>query len=174
MQQSSHMAGSYFFEKVHDLTAASRGEPGNRFFFVVAGTEEGWVRVWMEKEQLRALAEGFDELIEKLGGGVEGGPPRVPADEPSTPMLGEFLALRLAVGYDEDRDALVLLAHADGDDDDAPTLACRVTKQQAATLARQAIAVCDAGRPMCTMCDQPIEPDGHLCPKSNGHRRSGL
>ena len=51
------MAGSYFFEKVHDLTAASRGEPGNRFFFVVAGTEEGWVRVWMEKEQLRALAD---------------------------------------------------------------------------------------------------------------------
>lgn len=169
------MAGSYFFEDVRHLAAASIGEPGKRFFFLIVGEEQGWVRVWMEKEQLRALAEGFEELLERLGD-EDGAHDEPPHDgEPGAPMLGEFLVAKLAVGYDEDRDALVLLAHAaEDDDDDRPTLACRASKRQAAILARQAMAVCNAGRPICTMCEQAIDPGGHLCPRSNGHSKSGL
>ena len=25
------------------------------------------------------------------------------------------------------------------------------------------------GRPICPLCGSPIEPEGHMCPKSNGH-----
>jgi predicted amidophosphoribosyltransferase len=27
-----------------------------------------------------------------------------------------------------------------------------------------------AGRPICSMCGQPIDPEGHFCPRKNGHR----
>ena len=26
-----------------------------------------------------------------------------------------------------------------------------------------------AGRPICPMCSQPKDPEGHFCPRSNGH-----
>ena len=170
------MAGQFAFDSVHHFGAASIGEPGNRFFFLIIGGDDGWVRVWMEKEQLRALADGFGELLTRVAGEPTLSPQSpVPAEPPSAPLLGEFLVARLAVGYDADRDAIVLLAHAnDSENDDEPTLACRATKEQAALLTSQAIAVCDAGRPVCTMCQEPIDPSGHLCPKSNGHRRTGL
>jgi 5-methylcytosine-specific restriction endonuclease McrA len=28
-----------------------------------------------------------------------------------------------------------------------------------------------AGRPTCQFCGQPIDPDGHICPRSNGHKK---
>ena len=27
-----------------------------------------------------------------------------------------------------------------------------------------------AGRPTCAMCGEPIDPEGHFCPRRNGHR----
>ena len=40
---------------------------------------------------------------------------------------------------------------------------------QARTLAEDALRICAAGRPACFLCGQPIDPDGHVCPRSNGH-----
>ena len=28
-----------------------------------------------------------------------------------------------------------------------------------------------AGRPTCAMCGQPIDPEGHFCPRRNGHKK---
>lgn len=35
----------------------------------------------------------------------------------------------------------------------------------------RAKAVVAAGRPACPFCMQPIDPDGHICPRANGYRR---
>ena len=29
-----------------------------------------------------------------------------------------------------------------------------------------------AGRPACPICGRPMDPDGHVCPRSNGHGRA--
>jgi uncharacterized repeat protein (TIGR03847 family) len=44
------------------------------------------------------------------------------------------------------------------------------TREQMLALARHAAQVCSAGRPTCRFCDQPIDPEGHVCPAMNGHR----
>jgi hypothetical protein len=31
-----------------------------------------------------------------------------------------------------------------------------------------------AGRPRCPYCHSPIEPEGHVCPRSNGHSKTGI
>ncbi len=36
---------------------------------------------------------------------------------------------------------------------------------------RRALSVVSAGRPPCQFCGNPIDPDGHLCPRANGFRR---
>lgn len=170
------MAGPFLFDSVTQFGAAAIGEPGKRLFFLVVGANDGWVRVWLEKEQLRALAEGFGELLGQIGDQRADQPGQLPAETtPSEPVLGEFSVGRMAVGYDSERDVITFVVHEVGNSDSAqPTLACRTTRQQAAQLAAQSIAVCNAGRPICPLCERPIDPAGHLCPRSNGHRATGF
>lgn len=169
------MAEAYNFDDVSQLEAGTVGEPGQRTFFVLVAANDGWVRLWLEKEQLRALAEGIDELLEQIARETADPPDPMPqANIPATPMLGEFQVGRLAVGRDGERDRIVLIAQAVDSPPNLPTLTCRVSLQQASDMADQAIEVVNAGRPICPMCEQPIDPAGHLCPRSNGHRSSGL
>jgi hypothetical protein len=28
----------------------------------------------------------------------------------------------------------------------------------------------NAGRPRCSLCGHPMDPEGHSCPRTNGHR----
>jgi uncharacterized repeat protein (TIGR03847 family) len=171
------MAGPYRFDSLTEFAASTIGEPGKRFFFLIIGSDQGWVRVWLEKEQLRALSEGVDELLDQLEDRETERPSSMPAavEPDSASILGEFTVTRMAVGYDGDRDAITLIAHEEGSEDNArPTLACRATREQAAGLAVQSIAVCNSGRPICPLCERPIDPAGHLCPRTNGHRVTGF
>ncbi|MGH2730258.1 MAG: DUF3090 family protein, partial [Actinomycetota bacterium] len=43
-------------------------------------------------------------------------------------------------------------------------------RDQARAFVLHALAVIDEGRPLCMLCGLPIDPTGHACPASNGHR----
>jgi len=47
------------------------------------------------------------------------------------------------------------------------------TRDQMLALARHGAQVCGQGRPTCRYCDQPIDPEGHVCAAMNGHRSAG-
>ncbi len=57
------------------------------------------------------------------------------------------------------------------DEDPAGPDLLRVILSAAAVeaFAGHAEAVVAAGRPLCPMCGQPLDPQGHLCPRRNGH-----
>ncbi|HWO94578.1 MAG TPA: DUF3090 family protein [Dehalococcoidia bacterium] len=167
------MAGRYLFDTLAHVGATSIGEPGSRLFYLIVGRDDGWVRMWLEKEQLRALGDGLDALLRQVGGGGRARDANA-APPPDAPMVGEFRVVRMAVGYDEVQGLVVFTAHDESDTDDSPTLVGRFTREQAAHLAAQAIDVCEAGRPLCAMCGEPIDPDGHFCPRANGHHPTGL
>lgn len=44
-----------------------------------------------------------------------------------------------------------------------------LTAGQARALARRGSVAVMAGRPPCTLCGNPLDPAGHVCPKLNGH-----
>jgi uncharacterized repeat protein (TIGR03847 family) len=77
-------------------------------------------------------------------------------------------ALELTDEDDEDADGETL---ADDDDEDGPDL-LRVRFEPAAARAfiARAQRLVAAGRPPCPLCGQPLDPQGHLCPRRNGHR----
>jgi len=55
--------------------------------------------------------------------------------------------------------------------DHGPSVARIVcTREQAGALAVNAMAAVRSGRPPCPLCGNPIDPSGHQCPRSNGHR----
>lgn len=45
-----------------------------------------------------------------------------------------------------------------------------LTRMQAAAIVRRGWDLVQAGRPTCALCGRPIDPDGHTCARTNGHR----
>jgi uncharacterized repeat protein (TIGR03847 family) len=41
----------------------------------------------------------------------------------------------------------------------------------ARSFVQRAMSVVAAGRPPCQFCGNPLDPEGHLCPRANGYRR---
>lgn len=54
-------------------------------------------------------------------------------------------------------------------DDDSDGFVARIfaSRPQVRAMAAVGTAAVAAGRPLCNLCDQPIEPDGHICPRMN-------
>jgi uncharacterized repeat protein (TIGR03847 family) len=58
----------------------------------------------------------------------------------------------------------------DEDDDEGPdTLRVRLTPTEARGFVNRALTVVAAGRLPCPLCGQPLDPQGHICPRRNGH-----
>jgi uncharacterized repeat protein (TIGR03847 family) len=58
---------------------------------------------------------------------------------------------------------------ADDDDDGPDTLRVRLSAEDARGFVNRALAVVAAGRLPCPLCGQPLDPQGHICPRRNGH-----
>ena len=56
------------------------------------------------------------------------------------------------------------------DDEDGPdVLRVRVTAAAARSFVQRAAQVVASGRPPCPLCGQPLDAQGHICPRRNGH-----
>ena len=59
---------------------------------------------------------------------------------------------------------------AEADDPDGPDLLrVRLTADEARIFVERAMRVVQSGRPPCPLCGQPLDPQGHICPRRNGH-----
>jgi uncharacterized repeat protein (TIGR03847 family) len=50
-------------------------------------------------------------------------------------------------------------------------LRVRIEPPHARAFVERARLVVAAGRQTCPLCGQPLEPGGHICPRSNGYHR---
>jgi uncharacterized repeat protein (TIGR03847 family) len=155
---------------VERIRAEAVGEPGNRRFRLLAVIEGDTRIVWMEKEQLRRLGEALAQVLIQLPDRGRGaGAANQPGDFDLESRL-QFRAGRMELGYDEDRDLLIVIAHdLEADDDAQPAFACRISRAQADELSQEAATVVAAGRPLCPLCGRAIGPGPHICAKQNGH-----
>jgi uncharacterized repeat protein (TIGR03847 family) len=176
-------AESFEFEEVDHLTAGTVGPPGQRVFYLQASAGGEVVTLKVEKGQVAALVTYITALLSDL-------PPSEPPSADMSliePVVPEWVVGALGVSYDELSDRVVLLAQelvvreeAEGeeeDDDDegldAGVARFTATREQAAALAARGLELVAAGRPTCSLCGNPIDPEGHVCPRLNGHKRPG-
>lgn len=171
----------YEFSEIDAIDAESFGEPGKRTFRVRVRRDAEAASLWVEKQQLAALGEAIPRLLEELSTPDQHANDAVGSigyfpDEPSI----EFKVGRLALGYSTDEDRLVLMVHAlpeeneeeeAGDETTTPTFMCRFTREQARHLSDSCAKAVEGGRPLCVVCHRPIDPEGHFCPRSNGHQK---
>lgn len=167
---------------VSHLTADAIGQPGQRVFYL-----QGWqhtrpqpVTIILEKIQLQSLVLGVEQMLKEIQSQHPDLPPADPAYDPekmriSPPVDPLFRAGDVGLGYEPAGDRIVLQAHEivleSGSQDDAALVRFWCTRSQALQLAGWAAEVIDRGRPLCPQCGQPMEAEGHFCPKKNGHKK---
>ncbi len=165
------------FGPVDHITVGTIGPPGSRVFFLQASEGTTVVSLIIEKEQAHALAVALAQLLDELESHLELPPARPeeipPGDlELRLPVEALFRVSQIGIGYDQNRD-LILIAAQELilEEEEREPLVVRfwATRSQMAALSRRAIEVVNAGRPICALCGQPIDPEGHFCPRSNGH-----
>jgi uncharacterized repeat protein (TIGR03847 family) len=159
---------SYELEHVDALTTGTVGPPGQRVFYLQARRGEQVVSLRLEKTQVAALATYLTALLDDLPA-----PGPLPTDlDLVEPVVAEWVVGSLGVSYDEDDDEVVLVAEElVGEDEEGAEARITATREQVAALARQGAAVVEAGRPACPLCGQPLDPEGHMCVRLNGHRQ---
>jgi uncharacterized repeat protein (TIGR03847 family) len=161
------------------------GEPGSRTFYLQARAGNRVVSVALEKEQSALLAEKIGEILDQLML-TQGNPVSVPAVTPielvdndplEQPVDAEFRTGVMSLGWDPSTAQVVIEAYplvlVDGDPTDpnelerievepAEMLLVRIPVGTARAFAQRTLEVVGAGRPICTLCGMPIDPEGHI------------
>jgi uncharacterized repeat protein (TIGR03847 family) len=180
---------SFDLGDVDAFTAGTVGLPGQRVFYLQARGAGQIVTVKCEKQQVAALGQYLERLLQDLPAPAEGPLPMVL--ELIDPVEPVWIAGQFGVAWETDHDRFVVLveeldqtatdADADDDDDDEDggdpedflalldrgSLRFELTRGQAMAFAARAIELVASGRPACRFCGLPIDPDGHPCPRMN-------
>ncbi len=157
------------------FTTDYAGEPGRREFFVQARGPGTRLTFRAEKQQVQVLAEKLRELLLLVDesdtvAGMTG--QRDPAMTLEGPLAPDGRVGAIALAYEEASDQVIVLLQRDADEDDAEpdTVRLLLRRDQARAFVLHALAVVGEGRPLCPLCNLPIDPGGHRCPAENGHR----
>lgn len=184
------------YEEPDRFTAGTVGEPGQRTFFLQARTGARVTSVALEKQQVAVLAERVEELLDEVvrrSGGTAPVPAIAPAEQIDNapldvPIEEDFRVASMSLTWDGESERVIIecreVAEPDDDEDEDATadplalsavegsmLRVAITGVQARVFAHRAAAVVAQGRPPCPFCGNPLDPQGHICPRANGYKR---
>lgn len=170
------------------------GEPGDRAFFLQARQGNRITSVGCEKQQVSVLAEHLNRILDEI---VSARAP-IPAaySQPrdtqplDAPIDEEFKVGTMTLAWDPEQLRVVIEMFPQSDETEMPepdapadevsaaeaaraseVFVVRITPDECREFAARAEAVVSAGRPACPFCAQPVDPEGHICPRANGYRR---
>jgi uncharacterized repeat protein (TIGR03847 family) len=154
--------------------AQAIGPPGQRTFRVRAQAGRNRASLWLEKESLAALGRALSQLLADRS--QERGRPAGPAPAVEDFDEGdiEIDVVRLGIDFREQPERVVLVAddREDLERGNVPSFRMEITRAMALALVESIPRIVGAGRPLCPLCQRPIE-DGveHFCPRTNGHSK---
>ncbi len=161
------------------ITTGAVGPPGQRVFYLQGRSEDMLVTLILEKQQVQSLAVGLEQFLADLHrrlpqlpeASAEYEETEMALEEPLDPL---FRVGHIGLGYDEEHDLLVLVARQiqapDADPSEAAVVRFWCTRSQLRRMCHWGLEVASRGRPICGNCGEPIDPEGHFCPKSNGRQ----
>lgn len=182
------------FDPPERFVAGTVGPPGQRTFFLQARSGARVISVALEKQQVQALAERVDQLLDEVMAS-ELSDAIIPAVAPlglddaeplEQPIEEEFRAGTMTLSWDPSDERVVIevfpfteaaVVTPDQLDEDFEepepdeVFLVRLQAGAARAFVKRAEQVLDAGRPSCPFCGNPIDPAGHLCVRANGFRR---
>ena len=163
------------------ITVDAIGKPGERVFYLQGKNDDRVVTLLVEKFQIQTLSLAIENLMSELREKM----PDIPAASPvfnedemllDPPLDPIFRVGELSLGYDPEHDLMVLIAtevpseSQDTEEEAVSEVRFWCTRSQIRAMCHWGIEIASRGRPICPQCGQPEEPEGHLCPKKNGHQ----
>jgi uncharacterized repeat protein (TIGR03847 family) len=164
---------------VTHITTDAIGPPGKRVFYLQGWQNERTITLIIEKVQVQSLAVGVEQFLSEIRekfpdleeASADYSEDTMRIHPPVDPL---FRVGEVGLGYDSDNDLVVLVAREllpeDTEQEDAQVVRFWCTRSQILALTHWGLEVASQGRPLCPQCGQPIEPEGHFCPKRNGHK----
>jgi uncharacterized repeat protein (TIGR03847 family) len=184
------------FDPPERFVAGTVGPPGSRTFFLQARSGVRVTSVSLEKQQVAALAERVDELLDEVmatdqTAGVIPAVAPLGLEDPhplEQPIEEEFRAGTMTLSWDPSDKRIVIevfpfteaaVVTPDQMEEDVDfeepepdeVFVVRIDAGHARAFVKRAEQVLEAGRPSCPFCGNPIDPEGHLCVRANGFRR---
>ncbi|HEY3723169.1 MAG TPA: DUF3090 family protein [Acidimicrobiia bacterium] len=172
-------------DTVDALGAGAIGDPGERVFYIQADKADARLTVVVEKEQVALLAAEAVAFLDRIGEEYPEEPGESSTLHPSAAQVTEpavplFRARMIGLGFEPDR-RLVLLElreRAEDEDEDEPAeetalddegYVARIfaTRAQVRAMAARGAEAVSGGRPLCQLCNFPMDPAGHICPRWN-------
>jgi len=168
------------FDRPDRFIVGTIGAPGEREFYFQVRQGNTLVSLATEKSQVSALAARVSTIIREVKKntplssvqptGNDDGPLELPLDS-------EFTVGAIGIAFDPSDLEIEISFRSDLDEsEDAaesmlPTVDVRLDLSLALAFVSRTQALVARGRPLCPFCISPINPEGHLCPRSNGYRR---
>jgi uncharacterized repeat protein (TIGR03847 family) len=183
----------YSYDPPERFVAGTVGQPGERTFYLQASASGRVTSVALEKFQVSLLAERLDELLDEVvrRTGEVSTPPPPPAapgevsdDGPlDLPLMEDFRVGAIALAWDGEDERVVIEAQEETETPVEPlaeevpengpgVLRVRITTATARAFTQRALQIVGQGRPPCPLCGLPLDAEGHICPRQNGHRVS--
>lgn len=173
------MSASFDFQAPDFFATGAVGPPGQRVFYLQAREAGTAATLKLEKEHVGALAEHLAGVLTKLQAASQAPPGSAALLEPVTPA---WVVGSIGVAWDEEADRFVLaleeLVEQEDEEErerveqeagEPATARFRLTRAQAGAFVARARELLQAGRKPCLICGRPMDPRGHICPRSNGH-----
>jgi uncharacterized repeat protein (TIGR03847 family) len=182
----------HVFRSPDRFLAGTVGQPGEREFFLQVVDGRRVLSVACEKQQVAVLADRLGSLItevaRRFGAQAESAPAASPSGELSlsTPVDAEFRVGTMGLAWDGEGSQVIveLLALSEEevgeeivleDREDGPdALRVFLSLSEARDFANHAEKEGAAGRPPCPLCNNPLDAEGHICPRLNGYHRGAL
>lgn len=171
-------------DRVDALGAGAIGDPGERIFYIQADKADARLTVVVEKEQVALLAAEAvafldrinEEYPEEAGEPSTLHPSAAQVTEPAVPL---FRARMIGLGFEPDRKLVLLELREKAEDEDDEVVeetalddegyVARIfaTRAQVRAMAARGAEAVAGGRPLCQLCNFPMDPAGHICPRWN-------
>ena len=169
------MSVFYEFDDVDAFNAGTVGRPGDRTFFLQIRADGDVVVVKCEKQQAAAVAQYLRRVLSDLPPAEDR--PISGVVELPEPLDPAFILGPIGLGYDRGSDRVLVQLEEVGevdedgekvdDGDNRGHVRLYLTRGQATAFCDHAEKIVEAGRPDCQWCGNPIDPDGHACPRMN-------
>lgn len=164
----------YEFDDVDMFTVGTVGQPGSRTFFLHVRADGLRMAVKCEKQQAAAISQYLEKVLSDLPPAEDR--PISGAMEMAEPGETLFVLGPIGLGYDRSNDKVLLQLEEVGevdedgemvDDENRGHIRIYISRGQAAAFTAHAANVIESGRPECRWCGNPMDPDGHPCPRMN-------
>lgn len=161
------MSEGYDLSAPDRITVGTVGPVGERLFLLQCRQGPVVLTLKIEKQQVATVADYLARIVRG-----EQRPGHLPEDlELEEPFEPAWAVGTIGVSYDEADDRVILVIEELLPEEETGAIArLSISREQAAAFAIRATTLVESGRPPCPLCGSPLDPSGHECPRTNGHR----